>query len=178
MPVGASRRRRFAKSVGERTMRTTQSKRILGVLMLIALIGSTAVPSLGQTKRKPRVRRTSRAKAVRVVTPPAPPVVYYSVSAGQVISVRMNETITSETARVGDQFTTTVMVPIYASGVEVIPAGSVITGRVTTVTRPERKSKAGTMGVRFVSLRLPTGIARAINGDLTENVADEVSFDN
>jgi hypothetical protein len=160
-------------------MRTRQPKRILSVLILIALIGSTAIPSLAQAKRKPRIRRASRAKAVRVVTPPpAPPVVYYSVNAGQVINVRMNETITSETARVGDQFTTTVMVPIYASGVEVIPAGSVITGRVTTITRPERKSKAGTMGVHFVSLRLPTGIAQAINGDLTENKADEVEFDN
>ncbi len=158
-------------------MRTPLKKQLISVLMLIALIGSTAIPSLAQTKRKPRVRRT-RAKAVRVVIPPAPPVVYHSINTGQVINVRMNETITSETARVGDQFTTTVIVPIYSNGIEVIPAGSIITGRVTTVNRPERKSKAGTIGVHFVSLRLPTGIARAINGDLTENTNEDVNFDN
>jgi hypothetical protein len=72
---------------------------------------------------------------------------------------------------------TTVMVPVYASGIEVIPAGSVVVGRVTTVSRASRKSKAGTIGVHFVSLRLPTGITRAMNGDLT-NVSEEVNADN
>lgn len=157
-----------------RTMRT----KLLSALMLVALVASTVIPAMAQTKRQPRIRRTSRAKAVRVVTPPAPPVVYYTINSGQVINVRMNESITSETARVGDQFATTVMVPIYAGRIEVIPAGSIITGRVTTVNRPERKSKAGTIGVHFVSLRLPTGIARAINGDLSENTGEDVSFDN
>ena len=90
----------------------------------------------------------------------------------------MNQDISSETARVGDQFTTTVVDPVYASGVEVIPAGSVITGRVTSVNRASRKSKAGTLGVQFVSLRLPTGIARAINGDLTDVTASNVNADN
>jgi hypothetical protein len=105
-------------------------------------------------------------------------VVYYQVSAGQLIRVRLNQNITSETARIGDQFTTTVQVPVYASGIEVIPAGSEITGRVTSVQRASRKSKAGTMGVHFVSLRLPTGIARAINGDLTDVTSKNVSADN
>ncbi|HKO99855.1 MAG TPA: hypothetical protein VJU86_22965 [Pyrinomonadaceae bacterium] len=155
-----------------------RSKHFLSAMMLVMLVASTVIPAMGQTKRKPRIRRTSRAKAVRVTTPPAPPVVYYNVASGQVINVRMNQSITSETARVGDQFTTTVMVPIYASGVEVIPAGSEITGRVTSVNRPERKSKPGSIGVHFVSLRLPTGIARAINGDLVENMDEEVNFDN
>jgi hypothetical protein len=95
-----------------------------------------------------------------------------------VIRVRLNQTITSETARTGDQFTTTVVDPVYASGVEVIPAGSEIVGRVTTVNRASRKSKAGTMGVHFVSVRLPTGITRAINGDLTDVTSTNVNADN
>jgi hypothetical protein len=90
----------------------------------------------------------------------------------------MNQTITSETARVGDQFTTTVVDPVHAGGVEVIPAGSEIVGRVTSVNRASRKSKAGTIGVHFVSLRLPIGITRAINGDLTQVTADDVNADN
>ena len=80
----------------------------------------------------------------------------------------MDHTITSETARVGDQFTTTVVDPVYAGGVEVIPAGSSITGRVTNVARASSKSKAGAIGVHFMSMRIPTGIARAINGELTD----------
>lgn len=158
--------------------RTTNgfSRTLTSALILLALIASTVIPALGQTRRRPSLRR--RAPVRRVVKPPVPVVVYYNVNAGQTIRVRMNQNITSETARVGDQFTTTVVDPVYASGIEVIPAGSQITGRVMTVNRAARKSKAGTLGVHFVSLRLPTGIARAINGDLTDVTANGVNADN
>jgi len=140
------------------------------------LIASTVVPTLAQTRRRPTLRRRTLVR--KVVTPVTPATVYYNVNANQIIRVRMNQNISSETARIGDQFTTTVVDPIYSSGVEVIPAGSVITGRVTSVTQASRKSKAGTLGVHFVSLRLPTGIARAINGDLTDLTANNVNADN
>jgi hypothetical protein len=153
------------------------SKNLTSLLILVALIASTVVPAMAQTRRRPRLRRASRAKVVRT-TAPAPQIVYYNVNAGQVMRVRMNQTITSETARVGDQFTTQVVVPVYASGIEVIPAGSEIVGRVVTVNRASRKSKAGTIGVHFVSLRLPTGITRAINGDLMDVAANNVTADN
>ncbi len=150
------------------------SRFTIGIVVLLALVASAVAPALGQTRRRPRLRRPAR----RAVVQP-PPVSYFTVPANAVIRVRMNQTITSESARIGDQFTTTVVDPVYAGGIEVIPAGSLITGRVTTVTRAARKSKAGTMGVHFVSLRLPTGIARAINGDLTEVATTaEVNADN
>jgi hypothetical protein len=154
-------------------MKTNSIKRLASVLILLALIASTVIPASAQRKRSPKLRRPARASVV----PRAPSVVYYTVPADTVLSVRMNQTIGSETARVGDQFTTTVMVPIYASGIEVIPAGSEVVGRVTTVSRASRQSKAGTIGVHFVSLRLPTGITRAMNGDLT-NVSENVNADN
>jgi hypothetical protein len=152
------------------------SKIVTSILILTALIASTVVPAMAQTRRRPRLRRHTRT--IARTTTPAPQIVYYNVNAGQVIRVRMKQTITSETARVGDQFTTTVVDPVYASGVEVVPAGSEIVGRVVTVNRAARKSKAGTIGVHFVSLRLPNGITRAINGDLTEIVANNVTADN
>jgi hypothetical protein len=155
---------------------TRISKTITSVLILLALAASTVVPALGQTRRRPVLRR--RAPVRRVVTTVTPAVVYHNVNAGQVFRVRLNQTITSETARIGDQFTTTVVDPVYAGGIEVVPAGSVITGRVTSVARASRKSKAGTLGVHFVSLSLPTGIARAINGDLTDLTAGNVTADN
>ncbi len=149
------------------------SKLFTGFLVVSMLIASSLVAA-AQTKRNPRLRR-SRAKVVR---PVAPRTVYYTVPANTVLQVRMNQMITSETARVGDQFTTTLMLPVYASGIEIIPAGSEVVGRVMTVDRASRKSKAGSIGVHFVSLRLPTGIARAINGDLTDVVTDNVNADN
>jgi hypothetical protein len=155
------------------------SKNLTSLFVLVALFAATVLPAMSQTsqtKRRPRLRRHTRIVARK--TTPAPQIVYYNVNTGQVIRVRLNQTITSETARVGDQFTTTTVVPVYASGIEVIPAGSEIIGRVVTVTRASRKSKAGTIGVHFVSLRLPTGIARAINGDLTDVTANNVTADN
>jgi hypothetical protein len=149
------------------------SRGFTSLLILLALLASTVIPALGQTKRRPRLRRRPP-----LVKPVPPATVYYNLNAGQVIRVRMNQTITSETARVGDQFTTTVVNPVYAGGVEVIPAGSEIIGRVTSVNRASRKSKAGTIGVHFISLRLPTGISRAINGDLTDVTTDNVTADN
>jgi hypothetical protein len=151
------------------------SRNLTSLFVLVSLLAATVVPAMAQTKRRPRLRRKTR---VVVTKPAAPQVVYYNVNAGQVIRVRMNQTITSGNARVGDQFTTTTVVPVYASGIELIPAGSEIIGRVVTVTRAARKSKAGTIGVHFVSLRLPTGIARAINGDLTDVADNSVTADN
>ena len=149
----------------------------IGLLVLFALLASTVTPALAQTKRRPSIRRVPR-KVVRPVVK-APEVIYYTVPANAIMRVRMDQTITSENARVGDQFMTTVVDPVYAGGKEVIPSGSKIVGRVATVTRASRQSKAGTMGVEFVSLRLPTGIARAINGDLTDVSAGEtVNADN
>jgi len=147
----------------------------VGFLVLCALLISTVAPALAQTKR--RVRRPVRRVATKpVVVKPA--VVYHNVHAGEVLRVRMNQTISSETARVGDQFSTTVVDPVFADGVEVIPAGSIVTGRVRTVDRASRKSKAGSIGVHFVAVRLPTGITRTINADLTDASGGEVNSDN
>lgn len=154
-------------------MKTNTVKRVASALILFAVIAGTVIPATAQRKRNPRLRRPARTRVV----PKTPPVVYYTVPADTVLSVRMNQTIGSENARVGDEFTTTVTVPVYASGIEVIPAGSEVVGRVTTVNRASRKSKAGSIGVHFVSLRLPTGITRAMNGDLT-NVSEDLNADN
>jgi hypothetical protein len=155
-------------------LNTRLTRFAVGLFVLLTLVTSSVAPALAQTKR--RVRRPVR----RVVTKPAvtkPEVVYYNVNAGQVLRVRMNQTISSETARMGDQFSTTVVDPVYAGGVEVIPAGSIVTGRVATVDRAGRKSKAGSIGVHFIAVRLPTGITRTINGDLTD-LSGEMNSDN
>jgi hypothetical protein len=149
------------------------ARRALSFLVLIALMAGSVLPAFGQRRR---VRRTPRlGKYTRPV--PAQPS-YYTVAANTVLRVRMNEEISSGNARIGDRFTTTVVDPVYASGLEVIPAGSIVTGRVTSVDRASRKSKAGTMGVGFISVQLPNGMARAINGSLTDVSGESVSSDN
>jgi hypothetical protein len=149
------------------------AQRVFASLTLVAVLGAGALPAFAQTRRTRRSPRLSRATRPVRNTSPA----YYNVAAGQVIQVRMNEQISSETARIGDRFTTTVMIPIYARGVEVIPAGSIITGRVTNVKRAQRRSKAGWLQVAFVSLQLPGGMTRAINGSLTALTNETATYD-
>ena len=152
---------------------TNLTRRVLGLLVLITLMAGTVLPAFGQRRR---VRRSPRlARYTRPV--PAQPS-YRTVSANTVIRVRMNDEISSGNARIGDRFTTTVVDPIYSAGVELIPAGSIVTGRVTSVLRASRKSKAGTLGVSFVSIQLPNGMTRSINGSLTDTSGESVNSDN
>lgn len=156
-------------------MNNKLAQRGLSFLALVALLAGSVIPSFAQTRRttrrSPRLGRYSRPAPQRS---PA----YYTVNANQIIRVRMEDTISSGNARIGDRFRTTVVDPVYAGGIEVIPAGSTITGRVTSVKRAERKSKAGTMGVDFISVQLPNGTSRAISGSLTDVTGQNNEYDN
>jgi hypothetical protein len=80
----------------------------------------------------------------------------------------MNEKLSSKNAVVGDRFTATLVDPVFARGIEVASATSVVTGQVTSVLRAARKSKAGAIGVSFISIRTPQGRSYVINGSLTD----------
>lgn len=86
-----------------------------------------------------------------------------------VISVKMNGTLSSKTSRVGDRFTATVSIPVYANGVEVIPAGAIVEGRVTGVTSAKRMGKAGTISIDFDNLVYPDGSRIPLDGSLTSD---------
>ena len=157
------------------------TSKVTSLLVLFAIIAGSIVPAFAQTRRRPALRRGGTTTAVRKATPvqPAQPAIrYHSVPADTVMRVRMNEKISSGNSRVGDRFTTTVVDPVYVHGVEVVPAGSKITGRVTAIDRASRRSKAGTIEVKFVSLELPNGSDFPINGTLTSLQADDVNVDN
>jgi hypothetical protein len=100
------------------------------------------------------------------------------VPAGKRIRVRMNDTISSKSAKAGDTFTVTVVEPVYASnGAVVIPEGSEIIGRVDAVQKAQKGGKPGTIDTSFIQLVLPNGTKRAINGSLTELVSDDAKSD-
>ena len=147
-------------------MSRPNSKKLVSILVLLALVAGSVVPAFSQTRRSARRRAPRLGTYRRPSRQPAAPN-YYTVEAGQTFRVRINQELSSENARIGDRFTNTVVDPVYAGGgVEVIPAGSTITGRVTSVTRAQRR-KAGTIAVSFISVQLPNGTSRAINGSLT-----------
>ena len=122
-------------------------RRYLGGLALVtlALLGTTTLPIRAEGKsRRPT----------------------YTVPAATRIRLRLNQQLTSKKARVGDSFTSTVVDPVYVRGVEVIPAGSTVTGKVTQVTKAARKGREGSISVAFTSIDTPKPNHYAIKGSL------------
>ncbi|HYP51930.1 MAG TPA: hypothetical protein VEQ42_00225 [Pyrinomonadaceae bacterium] len=143
----------------------------MSLFVLLAVVAGSVLPAFAQ-RRRPRLR--SRTAAARTTVPVRP---LYTDPADTVIRVRMNERSSSGSARVGDRFTTTVTDPVYAGGVEVVPAGSRIAGRVSSLRKAGRRTP-GSISVNFYQVQLPNGTSYAINGSLTSLQADDVNSDN
>jgi hypothetical protein len=143
-----------------RYLNRNSNVRIFVPAIVLLLLAGIIAPAPAQTSRRKKV-------------------VYYTVRAGQVMRVRLNEELDSERARVGDTFTATLVDPVYSSGgVELAPQGSTITGRVTNVQRAGKNGKPATMDVQFISLRLPNGMRRPISGSLTDLSESSGNTDN
>lgn len=160
--------------LGNKIKKTTQ----IGALALItALLGGTALEASAQTRRT--TRRPTLTRTVKRTTPVKPRTATYRVDSGQTIRVRMNGTLSSKTAQVGDTFTTSVTEPVYAdNGSVVIPLGSTVSGRVTSVRAARKGGNPGEIGVTFFNVRIPNGRNYAINGSLTSLDSDDAKSDN
>ncbi len=137
--------------------------------VLVSLLSVMAVDDLSaQTRRRPVIRKKT------VVKRTVPAVKLYRVDSNERLRARMNSTINSKTARVGNTFTANVTEPVYSNnGVLVIPSGSRLTGRVDAVVAARKGGKPGTIDVSFTQLRLPNGVVRRINGSLTDLDSDD-----
>jgi hypothetical protein len=145
-------------------------KVLTALLAMLFAFGATDVSAQKRVvKRKPVIRKTTVRKTTTVVRPATIAARLYTVQRGQTIRVRMNETISSRTARAGDRFTANVTEPVYSdTGVIVIPVGSTVTGRVDSVRQAKKGGDPGSIDASFVEVRLPNGTRRAINGSLTD----------
>ncbi len=149
-------------------MNSKLAVRAVSIFVLLILMAGTVFEVSAQRRRRPR----RRAPVRKVVVPT------YTVPADTVIRVRLNEQLSSRTARVGDRFSANVTEPVHAgAGVEVVPVGSKVWGRVTSVKRAARRSP-GTILVAFNSVQLPNGTSYTINGSLSSLQADDVNADN
>lgn len=142
-------------------------KILVAVLALLTIFGAIdASAQRRATRRRPVLRRST---VVRKTTVVQPAIKFYTVASGQRLRVRINDTLSSKTARVGDTFTATVTEPVYSeSGVMVIPTGSTLTGRVDTAQAARKGGKPGTIDVSFIELKTPNGTRRPISGTITE----------
>lgn len=101
---------------------------------------------------------------------------YYSVPAGKVLRVRMEDSISSKDSHPGQTFHATTVDPVYSSnGVMLIPAGSTVNGRVTNAIKAQKNGKPGMIDVTFTSINLPNHRHAAITGLLTSLEEGKVS---
>lgn len=136
----------------------TRQIRLLVVALLFVCLASGSVV-LAQ-KKKPRIK-------------------YYRINANETFHVRLGDRLNSGKSRVGDTFTTTVIDPVYSTnGIELVPAGSTISGRVTAVQKARKDGNPGTLTVNFYHLKLPNGRAAAISGSLTDLDSGKTTSDN
>jgi len=142
-------------------------------LTVMALVSGLYMDASAQTTRRPVIKRST------TVTRPATTPALFRVAAGKKIRVRMNDTISSRTARVGDTFTVTVTEPVYSTtGAVVIPPGSELTGRLTAVRRAVKGGRPGELDATFTRVTLPNGYVRAMSGSLTELSSERATSDN
>ena len=152
-----------------KTMKKRTNIRVVVPLMALILCMG-AIDSLAQTRRPALKRAAPR----RVVTAPK----LYAVPVGTRFRARINQTLSSKTARIGDTFTANVTEPVYSSnGVVLVPEGSTLTGRVDAVTPARKGGKPGTIDVSFRRLRTPNGTTRVINGMMTDLISDDAKSD-
>jgi len=90
------------------------------------------------------------------------------VPAGTALTVRLETTLATFSNRVGDPFRGSITQPIVMDGKTVIPAGTIIEGRVTKVSEPRRISGKPTIGILPEAVILPTGERYYLDATLTD----------
>lgn len=99
----------------------------------------------------------------------------YRLPAGTKIVLRMDEGISSKFSSVNDTFTTTVATPVLIREAVVLPAGTVVRGRVEAVSKADIGGKRGKIGVKFEALQFENGEKREIEGVLVNELTAESS---
>jgi len=93
---------------------------------------------------------------------------------GTRVSVQLISALSSSADRSGDTFTAQVEDPVFAEGMEVIPAGSTLRGHVTFVKPPGRVKGKAEMRLVADGIVLRNGHEYAFTGQLTDSDASSV----
>jgi hypothetical protein len=84
--------------------------------------------------------------------PPPPPPQKVTIPAGTQLSIRLTDSLDSETNKVGDSFHATLSAPIVIGGETVIPSGADVVGRVANVQSAGRFAGSSLLTLELTSL--------------------------
>lgn len=107
-------------------------------------------------QQSPQEQPAAPAPATEAAKPtePPPPPVPIVIPAGTHIVIRMGTGLTSKTASAGDSFTGSVARPVKVGGVEVIPAGAGVSGRVVNVKSPGKFKGEGVLSIALTAVNI------------------------
>jgi hypothetical protein len=117
------------------------------LIQVVALAGAVGVVGCGATEN------VNTTDDITQTAPAGPTEVNTSrsgqIPAGQEFDVRLQTTLSSETATPEQRFEATTAVDIMQDGTVLVPAGSVVRGVVTDVKRPGRIDRVGSLTLSF-----------------------------
>lgn len=111
-----------------------------GIFAAALIIGSTGCATLDNTAQPPPAPTDTS-----VVAPSEPGV----IPAGQQLDVRLQDGLSSETARVEQRFEATTLVDLTQNGGVLVPAGSTVRGLVTEVSPAGKLDRSGSLTLAF-----------------------------
>ncbi|HEY9788707.1 MAG TPA: hypothetical protein V6D17_25185, partial [Candidatus Obscuribacterales bacterium] len=93
------------------------------------------------------------------------------VAAGTRIQANLKNTLDSGSTQPGEPVEATLSSPIYSGGVEVVPAGSKLTGQVTNVVSAKRFrfGANGKIDIRFTAIETPDGRRFPLSASIDDN---------
>lgn len=114
-------------------------------VLVVAVCAAVGMGACGTTQV------TSGAGSATAIAPAAPGV----VPAGTTMTARLDQPLGTETSRVGDVFSATLDAPVVATdGSVVVPAGAVVSGRVTQLKPSKRVGDQASIALDFDSIRV------------------------
>jgi hypothetical protein len=141
---------------------------------LTARDDKTVQMGVGPASRSIARDEISSVQRVDGTTPPPLPAAArfreFTVPGGTALAVRLDSSVGSDTSQVEDPVKATLMEAVLVEGAEVLPAGSVLTGVVTTADSAGKVSGRATLAVRFRSMSV-AGETTALSASLRQTAA-------
>ena len=111
----------------------------IAVAVAVAVLGAGTIYAMQAKDAAPTLTTASVSGAKTNITVPQ----------GTSIPMRLNTTISTKTAQVGDRFQADVSAPVHVSGVLAIPEGSRVSGHVILARQPGKASGRGELQLAY-----------------------------
>jgi hypothetical protein len=124
--------------------------RYLSILLPIVLLVGTSEPPLHADGRDRHWSHPSAQKNSSSIRATAPAQLDdYQVPAGTPLMIRLRTAVDSASARIDDAVRATLLEPVTQDGVELIPKGSTLHGKVSEVLQASRQNRTGRLVMGF-----------------------------